>query len=715
MDRSGNRGRRRHSPMQSQVRSSLVWLILAVLALHSFVGSAASQEADQSKATRTVAVDHGVQDPAVSPDGASIAVSIFGKVWLIPIVGGEARQITFGVGWDTHPAWSRDGQFLAYAHQMPSGTSLMIQNLATGGESSVYHTPFAIRQIAYHPKGGEIFFLLNRSQYDSHLWRVSTNGEAPKQITFTDNWHEWSFSLSPDGSHVALDSGRYGGSNLYYVRFDGVQVRRLTRTSAHQSSVTLSPDGKTIIYVESDNGIDTVTALPLDGGTARGIFSSSYDQKQLALYPDGTKAALCAGRRLYSLNLKSGQISQIPFVARFTLPALSKPDLTITNAAVFEGTGSRVIPNATIEIRGGRITRIDSDRKSIDPPGIPVLDAGGKVILPGLMDNHYHFWNPFSGASLLMQGITSVRDPGSAISTSLNYKEAIALGIISGPDLYTCGPLIDGLGGYHPMVDVELSKPEAARQLVQSLKSQGVDALKVYFLLPPDVLRAVVQEAHRQDLRVTGHLGVRTGWREAMSHGIDGFNHVRIWKDFLPLDKQPQGENETLDSSKNFLARMQADWSEIDVDSPNVKDLLKIMVDKKIGFDPTLSIQRISFSQRQRLGLEQFSLAEDSYFRMAKFVALANSIGVPLLAGTDNGSLFDEMEAYAEVGISPVEILRAASINGAVWLGKGNRFGTIEVGKQANLIIVDGDPLKDIRDMRKISVVIKDGRIVYRK
>jgi hypothetical protein len=666
--------------------------------------------------TRIVTVDHGAQDPAVSPDGAQIAVSVLGKIWVMFIAGGEARQITGGLGWDTHPAWSPDGQSLAYAHQLPSGTELVVRNLLTGGTNALYHTETAIGQIAYHPKGGEVFFLVERSQYDSHLYRVPTNGGEAKQITQAENWHEWSFALSPDGKEVLLDSGKYGGSDLYRIKLDGMHVTRVTRTPAHEFSVAWSRDGNTWAFIRADNGVDSVMAQQARGGPARTIFSSPYDQKQLALHPDGQSAVLCAGRRLFRLNVGLCEIAPIPFTARFLLPEQPRADLFITNARVLDPGANRVIPNATIEIRGGRIAAVSAGRPAgAAPAGVPALDAAGKTVMPGLMDNHYHYWSAFDGGALLARGVTTIRDPGVSISMSLNFKEAIALGLIAGPDIYTCGPLIDGPDGYHPYVDVELNKPEAAAPLVRALKAQGVDALKVYFLLSPEVLRAVIKEARAQGLPVTGHIGVRVGWREAMEAGISGFNHIRVWRDFLPLEKQPQGENESLDASRNLMARMQANWSDIDPDGPGVESLIRMMAAKKIGFDPTLAIQRVSDSDRRRFGLEQFTVAKDSYRRMARFVARAEKMGALLLAGTDNESLFDELESYAEAGVPQMAILKAATVNGAEWLGKKNEFGTVEAGKRADLVIVDGDPAKEIKDLRRISAVIKDGRVAFKK
>src|SRR5262249_24281918 len=144
-------------------------VVLLILIASLCVGGYPSAGAALEKTT-TVTIDHGAQDPAVSPDGTQIAASILGKIWVLPLAGGDARQITTGIGWDTHPAWSPDGRFLAYAHQLPSGTDLIARTLATGGSNSLYHTESALGEIAYNPEGSELFFLLDRSQYDSHLY-----------------------------------------------------------------------------------------------------------------------------------------------------------------------------------------------------------------------------------------------------------------------------------------------------------------------------------------------------------------------------------------------------------------------------------------------------------------------------------------------------------------------------------------------------------------
>lgn len=697
------------------IRRTASLLSAALLA----AGTAASASAQQTAAvavapggTRTEVLDRGAMDPALSPDGGRIAVSILGKLWLVPVAGGDALQLTSGPGWDAQPAWSPDGQFIAYAHQLPTGTVLMELNLGTGASRTVQEVEGGLGQIAYHPNGAELFYVLTRGQYDAHLWRMPRGGGEGRQLTHTQNWHEWSFALSPRADTVFLESGRYGGADLYLVALDSLRPTRLTETpSRNEFSVAWSRDGRTRVWVVGQNGVDTVMAQTA-GGAPRPVHASAYGQKQLAVDPAGRFAVLADARRLYRIDLAGGGATPIPFRAALPLPARGPGDLAITHARVWTGAdGDQVMENATVEVRGGRIVRV---HRGAPAAGLPELDAGGKTLIPGLVDNHAHYWFPFQGERLVARGVTSIRDPGAPVSTSMNFKDANRLGVVLGPTIYTAGPLIDGAGGYHPMVDVAIEDPAAAPALVRALKAQGVDLLKLYFLLDPDVARAVLAEADRQGLPVTGHIGVRTGLREAIEGGIEGFSHIRLWRDFLPLEMQPQGEDETLDSGRNPVARMQADWSLIDPEGAEVGELLGLMAARGVALDPTLIVQRVGERDRSRFSLGDFATASETYRRMSRFVRRAHESGVMLLAGTDGGSLNDEMEAYAAAGIPNVEVLRAATVNGALWLGKGDEFGTIQPGRRADFVLVDGDPLRDIRDARKVSAVIKEGRIVVR-
>lgn len=665
----------------------------------------------QSASTKTVTVEQGAQDPAPSPDGKTIAVSILGKIWLVPAAGGNAVQLTHGFGWDSAPAWSADGKFLAYAHLLPSGTDLIVYSVSGGDSGVIYHTEAGIKQIAFSPKGGEIFFLLDSNQLECHLWKVPVAGGQPTQLTFAQGWHEWSFALSPDASQVLLDSGRYGESDLYLFDMKTLLGHRVAATPASEFAVSWTPDGAKWVFISESEGKDTIVTEPAGGGAQKALFSSEYDQKGLALFPGGREGVLCAGRRLFRIDLDSGKTTPIPFKAAFSIPSGSSGNIAIIHANLFDGTGSDPINDATIIVRYGKIASVAPGQAA--PQGMEVIDAGGKFVMPGLMDNHYHYWGPFDGAFLLRKGITAIRDPGVAISTSMNFKQAIDIGLLPGPSIYSCGPLIDGEHSYHPMVAVALTQPESARAMVRALKEQGADALKVYFMLKPEVLKAVIKEAHEVGIPVTGHIGVKTGWTTALNSGIDGLNHIRVWPDFLPLSEQPQGENESLDGSKHMIQRMQADWTEVDPMGSRAETLIKLMADKKVGFDPTLTIQAISPSEKKVIGMEEYNRAADSYKKMGEFVGRAANNGVTLLAGTDDGSLHAEMEQYSTVGVPNKAVLLAATYNGAHWLHKDASFGTIQPGRVADIVIIDGDPLKQMKDIEKISLVLKGGRVAY--
>jgi imidazolonepropionase-like amidohydrolase len=730
---------RRRGPSARQPRRALragapAASALATLALLALLPAAVAH-AQSPPPPRVVAVTDGAADPAVSPDGRRIAVSILGRLWLVPVVGGEAEQVTDGLGWDGAPAWSPDGTLLAYAHASPSGSDLVVRDLATGTSTIVRHEDGTIPEIQYSPDGARLYYIRQTGQYDAHLWRVDVDGDSARQLTFTHGWHEWSFALAPDGRNALLTSGHYGGSDLFLLDLDSLTSTPLEPTpGANESAVAWSADGRTQVFVRTVDGVDHVMARAAGPGPAAGagslgsgssgagtaagervLFSSAFDQKQLALVPDGKAAVLCAGRELYRLDVATGATSPIRFTARFHLPARAPADLVITHARLWTGTGAAVVEDATVVVRDGRIVAAGPASATSPPAGVPVMDAGGRTLLPGLMDNHYHFWSPAQGPPLLAAGITTIRDPGAPISTSLNYREAIALGLEAGPHIYTAGPLIDGVGGYHPWVDVELADSTAAPALVDALEAQGVDLLKVYFMLEPPVLRAVIREAHRVGLPVTGHIGVRTGLRTAMEGGIDGLNHVRIWRDLPPDHAQPDGSNESLDGEVHAVERMQADWTGIDPDGDAARSLIQLMAKTRIGFDPTLNIQRITPEMRQQLGLDAYRRAQQSFRLMGRFVHNAFEAGVPLLAGTDDGSLDDEMQIYQDNGIPDDAILRAATVNGAEWLHHAGDFGTIQPGRRADLLIVDGDPLQDVKALRAVWVVVQDGRVVFRK
>ena len=678
--------------------------------------------------SRAVTVSEGFQDPVVDPTGSRIAFALYGKIWIVPVTGGTATQITQSSGWDSHPAWSPDGRFLAYAHLRPGRSELVVRSLEDGSErtvhavnadpSSVYPAVHGnvIGQIAWKPDGSELVFIEEQNQFSAHISSVSLLPDSkPKQITRGQGMAEWSFALAPDGKRAAVEWVQRGATDLFVVELDSARTQRLTTSADEEFSVQWSGNGKSLVYVARDNGLDRVIIRDMITGASRVVFESPFDGKQLALLPDGSGAVMVAGRRLHRLDFRNGRAVAIPVRARLQMPVQSRGNLIITNVRLWDGTGAAVRDSSWVLVRNGRIHSIGrGDVGKVDARGVTAIDGAGRFLMPGLMDNHFHYWHfwIFDAPRRLAMGITTARDPGTELAEALNLRAALRLGIIAGPDLYTTGPLIDGPCGIHPMVDVLLDKPEAGPPLVRALAAQGVDAIKVYHCLRPDVLRTVVSEARRMGLPVTGDLGNLTGWETAVDAGVTGLNHAYTYRgDYLPPEFRVFRENEPTEI-RNARARLQTNIP-VDPDRPEVERVFAKMARGGVALDPTLFIFALPDSTRRSLGVEEGERAIARWGTMQRFVKKAVDAGVTLLAGTDRVSLNDELESYEAAGVPRTTILQSATVNGAKWLGKDAEFGSIQPGRRAHLLLVEGDPLKQIKDLRQVMLVVKDGRVVF--
>ena len=184
---------------------------------------------------RTEVLDRGAMDPALSPDGGRIAVSILGRLWLVPVAGGDAVQLTSGAGWDARPAWSPDGQFIAYAHATPNGTVLMELNLATGARASVQEMEGSLGQIAYHPaRRGAVLRAHARPVRRAPVAPAPRRRRGAPAHAHAELARVVVRALARAADTVFVESGRYGGADLYLLALDSLRATRLTETPAPQ-------------------------------------------------------------------------------------------------------------------------------------------------------------------------------------------------------------------------------------------------------------------------------------------------------------------------------------------------------------------------------------------------------------------------------------------------------------------------------------------------
>jgi enamidase len=403
----------------------------------------------------------------------------------------------------------------------------------------------------------------------------------------------------------------------------------------------------------------------------------------------------------------------------FLLSCSSPPeaaDLLITHARIIDGNGT-VLDDATIAITGERIQTITSAETPFTAG--TTIDAEGKTVLPGLINTHVHIGSQgrfvdeqtlaeylSSGLSRDMQdyldhGITSIKSTGDLTEPFLAVREGLAHGEIQGPRLFLVGPVLSAPEG-HPSVTVypdnpwlregaarELSTEEEARAVVRQLSESGVDAIKFvyhgssdenqpYFLRPglairkitPQVMKAIIEEGHKHQLPVTAHTADLEDAVAVVEAGVDGLEHG-VTRERI-VDEQ----------------------------------LGTLLLQQDTFYGPTLSGYLNGNPQMADTLLPNLKGLADQGVRM-----VLGTDGGPARGGDGVGTL-KEMEWMVQAGMSPAQVIQAGTRHGAELLGKLDELGTLEAGKLADLIMVDGDPLKDISEIHNIDVVIKGGKIV---
>ena len=449
------------------------------------------------------------------------------------------------------------------------------------------------------------------------------------------------------------------------------------------------------------------------------------------------------------ITLTAGALAQAPQPrGRPTLATAVRPFVAIdtaivalTNARVIDGTGAAARPGQTIVIENGRIAAIGDASQVRVPVGAQVLDLTGKSVIPGMVMVHEHLFYPTGPGTYayldesftrlyLAGGVTSMRTGGDMNGFGyLCIKPAIDRGDKPGPWIDATAPYLEGPGLNLPQVH-ELTDAADARRMVDFWSSMGATSLKAYMHITRDELKAAIDEGHKRGMKTTGHLCSVT-YREAASLGIDNLEHgFFAATDFVP-DKKPdvcpgQGAG-------------QAAFAAVDPSSDAVKSLIKVLVQRHVAITSTLTVfetltpgrplppgldvllpeLRDQFQQRYDAAQRSPRSAYPTLFAKARQLEVDFfRAGGTLIVGTDptgGGGVIPgysnqrAVELLVESGLTPLEAIKVATLNGATYLGRADRVGSIAMGKQADLVVLDGDPSARIDDIRKVSLVFKEG------
>jgi hypothetical protein len=393
-------------------------------------------------------------------------------------------------------------------------------------------------------------------------------------------------------------------------------------------------------------------------------------------------------------------------------PPKSPKKLALVGGRLIDGTGAAPVEDSVVLIENGRIAYA-GPTKTV-PKGFETVDVRGKTVMPGLWDMHAHYEQAEWGPIYLASGVTTVRDCGNEFDFITAARDANDTGGV-GPRLILAG-LVDGSGPMSLGI-VRVDTEEEVKRAVATYKAAGFRQIKIYSSVKPDMVPIVVREAHAAGLTVTGHIPNNMTLREGIAAGMDMVNHI----DYVV--KEVQGR------AKRFQP--------VEVDSPDAKSVIALMKEKGTVLDDTLTIYEMSLHRPIKSAEEiepgiafvapelqtalrsgfgpGFTLGGTLIDSWTRLVVSLQKAGVPIVAGTDQTvpgfSLHRELELYVKGGMAPMDAIRAACAVPARVLGLEAEVGTLERGKRADVLIVDGNPLTNISDTRKVWMTIAKGRM----
>ena len=524
-----------------------------------------------------------------------------------------------------------------------------------------------------------------------------------------------------------------------------MQMAMLGYWLRHGSPRTLFtvPTGEVTIL---DRGVDTVTV----GETERKLRRYSVDGLlwgREAVWLDERKDVV----GLVSIDaeydhfeaVREGYEEALPFfIARAAEDGLAQlAELTAATApkqagtiafvggTLVDGTGGAPVADATVVVSGDRIVAAGPSAKVMAPKGATVVDARGKTILPGLWDMHAHFQQVEWGPVYLAAGVTTVRDCANELDFVVAARDAIASGKGVGPRLLLAG-IVDsdspGAIGIH-----RANTPDEARAVVARYKQAGFQQIKIYQSFKRELIPVISAEAHRNGMTLTGHVPSGVEAVDAVDAGMDQINHLHA----IAWPLMPHEKLRAAKSADEAAALLRA----VDENSEDAQRIYKRLAEKRTVVDPTMALNEWLWRPAEvplatvepgaamlpaplagplsHTGAppDRAAASQARFDLYLRIVGALHRAGVTIVAGTDQAipghSLHREIELYVRAGMTPMEAILSATSVPARAMGLEKETGTIAVGKSADVLLVDGNPLANISDIRKVRYVVARGKL----
>ncbi len=409
-------------------------------------------------------------------------------------------------------------------------------------------------------------------------------------------------------------------------------------------------------------------------------------------------------------------------------------DIVIRDVRWFDSENARVNGPADIHVFRGKIAAIVPANSSISDAAT-IVDGSGKTLLPGLFDMHGHT-NAWDAVLQIAGGVTTLRDMGNDNSYLQGVISTVDAGESVGPHIVPAG-YIEGESPFSSNGGFVIKDVEGGKKAIDWYAQHGYRQIKLYNSIKPEWVEPVAAYAHRRGLRVSGHIPAFMRAEEAVRAGFDEIQHInQVMLNFLV-----KKDDDTRTLLRFYLVGDNTHL--LDLDSPAIKDFIKLLVDRKTAIDPTLTAFEAMYKQRQGAPNPSYKMVaanmppsisrnwltnsmdvtdknaepfRKSYEKLLGMVKRMYDAGVPILAGSDDiagFTLHRELELYVMTGMTPLQALQIATWNGAKYSQVLARTGSITVGKDADLILVDGDPAANISDVRKVGMTMKSGVMFY--
>ena len=644
--------------------------------------------------------------PRLSPDGRSLVFGAAGYLWRQPLDGGVARRMFDGSGFEWEPAWSPDGQQLAFLHRESGEQEVRVfsfdedqtRTLASGSRY------FGLN---WSPDGERVVFVEAARRAESIVAVSLDDGSRVQLVEALPSMYWARPHFSADGLGLFLSPGRASPpelGTLQRVVLDGSSEPQAFAHITDMRDALVAPGEDWLAFRRNaEIWVAPLDEQPVTEASVRLL--SPVGGQTFSFTPDGMAVIYAQGDRVWRHPLTGGDPVEIPM--RLELERPVPPAVLIRDVNVLDFNSGGFRGESSMLIEDGRIRWIDSDGDRSPPPGTAILDGGGRFAIPGLFDMHLH--TEVTGAyqkALLAYGVTSVRDVGAPLPLVSALADRGEFTPNPVPRYFYSGDSFEGVQpDPPPQYKVKPTSPEEARRYVRLWDQMGVSFIKVHPPISWPLQRVVADEARALGLPVVGHgvtleemiKSVTLGYR-SLEHGPNAGVYEDVLQLFATVGTRM---TPTLD--------------------PNWGSSLRNRRDRKQFTDPKLQAFIPEWWQITRGGPWSIDspLMRGLWAERLAAVRSAYEAGVALQIGTDaqNGvprryhgvSLHWELENFVEASIPPLEVLRIATQEAAVAVGAEDDLGTLEVGKLADIVLLDANPLEDIKNTQTIWRVLKGG------